>query len=131
MKKKSRKGFTMLKHFEALKNLYGEYLALNKQIKRAIESKAYEELAGMAERKGKILEGILRQESIVELDEAQKQECIALRNEIIKLEETNLAEMTAAKDATYGELTAANKTANLQKAYVFEPETGEIFDVSE
>ena len=121
----------MLKHFEALKKLYGEYLALNMQIKHTIGTKAYEELEGMVERKGKILEGILRQEGIVELDEAQKNECLALRQEILKLEEANLVGITAAKDATYTELTAANKAVNLQKAYVFEPGTGEIFDASE
>lgn len=121
----------MLRHFEALKNLYAEYLALNRQIKHAIENKAYEELEGTVERKGKVLEGILRQESIVELDEEQKKECVALRQEIFTLEEANLIEMNAAKDETYSELTAANKTVTLQRAYAFEPRTGEIFDASE
>ncbi len=118
-------------HFNALKNLYSEYLAINKQIKHAMEDNAYDELEGMVERKSKILEDILRQESIVKLDEEQKKECIAARNEIIALEEANLTEMISVKDATYNELIATNKAVTLQKAYCFEPGTGKIFDVSE
>ena len=121
----------MLKHFEALKNLYKEYLALNEQIKRAVENEAYEELNDMVERKGEVLEGILRQESIVELSEEQRKECISIREKIIAIEEANLSNINVAKDATYSELNTTKKTATLQKAYSFKAETGKIFDASE
>ncbi len=119
----------MFEHFVALKNLYGEYKALNQQIEHLIDIKDYDTLSDLATRKEKILTDILNQEKIVELNSEQKAECLALRSEIADIERSNLEKLNNAKDEVRKELLGAGKNANLHRAYALNPNSaGEIFD---
>lgn len=119
----------MLEQFYGLKNLYGEYINLNVQISKLIDSEDYEGLHDTLNHKDKILNHIINQEKIVQPTEEQKIECKKLKDEIVSLEKENIEKLSKAKDEVHKELTRVNKNANLHKAYKLYPDTtGDIVD---